>query len=179
MEALPGFGDEKARIFVALLAKRFGVRPRRLGGGVRAVRRREPRSAADIETPEAFERVKAWKRTMRPQGKTKQDPPTPPEHSASLSGAALSGLPAVPLAVQPADQHGDGAGVEPQIVGGAGDDAQVGGPVPVGQDPGVEHRDRVVVGAMHDDERRSRRASAQPTGRTRRRSAAQLSRSRG
>ena len=34
--ALPGFGKQKAQIFVALLAKQLGVRPDGLGGGGRA-----------------------------------------------------------------------------------------------------------------------------------------------
>jgi uncharacterized HhH-GPD family protein len=74
---LPGFGDEKARIFVALLAKRFGVRPRGWREACAPFDDEQPRSAADIDSPEAFEQVKAWKRTMRAQGKTKQDRPDP------------------------------------------------------------------------------------------------------
>ena len=61
VKALPGFGDQKARIFVALLGKQLGVRPpgwdagcRRLrrsrvvplGGRHRLARRRCPRSAS-------------------------------------------------------------------------------------------------------------------------------------
>jgi uncharacterized HhH-GPD family protein len=72
---LPGFGDEKARIFVALLAKRFGVRPPGWREACAPFDDEQPRSAADIDSPEAFEQVKAWKRTMRTQGKTKQDRP--------------------------------------------------------------------------------------------------------
>ena len=38
--ALPGFGQQKAKIFVALLGKQLGVRPREVAGGGRAVRGR-------------------------------------------------------------------------------------------------------------------------------------------
>ena len=40
LKALPGFGDQKARIFLALLAKRLGVQPPGLGGGGRPLRGR-------------------------------------------------------------------------------------------------------------------------------------------
>lgn len=74
---LPGFGDEKARIFVAVLAKRFGIRPPGWQEACAPFDDDQPRSAADIDSPEAFEQVKAWKRTMRAQGKTKLDRPDP------------------------------------------------------------------------------------------------------
>jgi len=74
---LPGFGDEKARIFVAVLGKRFGVRPPGWQAACAPFDDDQPRSAADVDSPEAFERVKAWKRTMRAQGKTKLDRPDP------------------------------------------------------------------------------------------------------
>jgi uncharacterized HhH-GPD family protein len=77
LRELPGFGDEKARIFVAVLGKRFGVRPPGWEAACAPFDDDQPRSAADIDSPEAFERVKAWKRTMRAQGKTKQDRPDP------------------------------------------------------------------------------------------------------
>jgi uncharacterized HhH-GPD family protein len=73
LRALPGFGDEKAKILVAVLAKRFGIRPPGWEPACAPFSDDEPRSAADIDSPEAFERVKAWKRTMRQQGKSKQD----------------------------------------------------------------------------------------------------------
>ncbi|MEA3215779.1 MAG: hypothetical protein QOJ19_1935 [Acidimicrobiia bacterium] len=73
LRALPGYGDEKAKILVAVLAKRFAVRPPGWEAACAPFSDDEPRSAADIDSPEAFERVKAWKRTMRQQGKSKQD----------------------------------------------------------------------------------------------------------
>lgn len=71
--ALPGFGDEKARIFVALLAKRFGLRPPGWEAASAPFSDDEPRSAADIGSREDFERVKAWKRDMRARGLGKAD----------------------------------------------------------------------------------------------------------
>ena len=40
LRELPGFGDEKARIFIALIAKRFGIRPKGWELSGRSLRRR-------------------------------------------------------------------------------------------------------------------------------------------
>ena len=42
LKALPGYGDEKAKIFLAVLGKRFGLAPAGLGEGRQALRRRDP-----------------------------------------------------------------------------------------------------------------------------------------
>jgi len=75
VSALPGFGDEKARIFVALLAKRFGVRPAGWEAASHPFSDDQPRSVADMGSPEAVEAVKAWKKAMRAAGRSKQDSP--------------------------------------------------------------------------------------------------------
>ena len=73
VRALPGFGDEKAKIFVALLAKRFGVRPRGWKEAAAPFSDATPRSVADIDSPEALARVRAWKKAQKAAGKSKQD----------------------------------------------------------------------------------------------------------
>lgn len=73
VRALPGFGDEKAKIFTALLAKRFGVRPAGWEEAVAPFSDDEPRSIADVDTLENLERVRAWKKAKRAAGKTKQE----------------------------------------------------------------------------------------------------------
>ena len=67
--ALPGFGRDKAQIFVALLAKRVDVRPAgwqeaagEFGDGRRL-------SVADVDSQEAFDRVRAWKKEQKAQAK--------------------------------------------------------------------------------------------------------------
>lgn len=74
--ALPGFGEEKAQILVALLAKQFDVRPRgwRTAAGVFADK--VPRSAADIDGPAGLARVREWKTSQRAAGLDKQGRPT-------------------------------------------------------------------------------------------------------
>lgn len=70
---LPGYGDEKAKIFLALLAKRFGVRPDGWERFAGAFADDTPRSVADIDGPDALTRVRAWKKQQKAKGKGKQD----------------------------------------------------------------------------------------------------------
>jgi uncharacterized HhH-GPD family protein len=74
VQALPGFGKDKSRIFVALLAKRFGIRPEGWEEATAPFSDDKPRSVADIDSPEALGRVREWKKAMKAQGKTKSDP---------------------------------------------------------------------------------------------------------
>lgn len=73
LRALPGFGDEKAKIFLALLAKRLGVRPAGWEEAAQPFSDTTPRSVADIDSPEALARVREWKQARKAQGKTKAD----------------------------------------------------------------------------------------------------------
>lgn len=72
-EELPGFGQEKAKIFVALLAKRLGRAPKGWEEAAAPFSDAEPRSVADIDSPEGLERVRAWKKAMKARGKSKSD----------------------------------------------------------------------------------------------------------
>jgi len=65
LRALPGFGDEKARIFVALLAKRIDVRPEGWEAAAGPYADGTRLSVADVDSPAAFERVRAWKREQK------------------------------------------------------------------------------------------------------------------
>lgn len=77
LRGLPGFGEEKARIFVALLAKRFDVQPPGWQDAAGKFSDDEPRSVADITGPEAFAAVRRWKKAQKLAGKDKQDRPLP------------------------------------------------------------------------------------------------------
>jgi uncharacterized HhH-GPD family protein len=75
VEALPGFGVEKSKIFTALLAKRFGVRPEGWEQATAPFSDEQPRSVADIGSAEELQQVRAWKKMMRQAGRSKQDSP--------------------------------------------------------------------------------------------------------
>jgi uncharacterized HhH-GPD family protein len=71
VRALPGFGEQKARIFVALLGKQLGVRP---PGWEKAAgpfgERGSFRSVADIDSPETLAKVRQYKQEMKARAKT-------------------------------------------------------------------------------------------------------------
>jgi uncharacterized HhH-GPD family protein len=73
LRALPGYGAEKAKIFTALLAKRFGVRPTGWEEVSAPFSDDTPRSVADIDSPETLAKVREWKKMMKAKGKTKTD----------------------------------------------------------------------------------------------------------
>lgn len=73
LRELPGYGDEKARIFVAILAKRLGRRPAGWEQAAAPFSDDQPRSVADISSPETFAEVRAWKQMMKAKGKSKAD----------------------------------------------------------------------------------------------------------
>lgn len=72
LEALPGFGRQKAQIFLALLGKQLGVHPE--GWREAAGAYGEPdsfRSVADIKGPESLAKVRAHKQEMKAAAKAK------------------------------------------------------------------------------------------------------------
>jgi uncharacterized HhH-GPD family protein len=70
---LPGFGAEKSKIFLALLAKRLGVRPAGWEQAAAPFSDSAPRSVADIDSPETLAQVRDWKRVQKARGKGKAD----------------------------------------------------------------------------------------------------------
>ena len=73
LRAIPGYGDEKARIFIALLAKRMGVRPEGWEEAAGPFADATPRSVADIDSREAFATVRKWKQEQKAKGRTKAE----------------------------------------------------------------------------------------------------------
>jgi uncharacterized HhH-GPD family protein len=72
VKALPGFGDQKARIFVALLGKQLGVRPPgwETAAGVYG-ETGSFRSVADIDSPEALAKVRQFKQATKAEARAK------------------------------------------------------------------------------------------------------------
>ena len=73
LRALPGYGDEKSKIFVAILAKRMNVKPTGWDEVAGPFADPTPRSVADIDSPASLAKVREWKKMMKAKGKTKQD----------------------------------------------------------------------------------------------------------
>jgi uncharacterized HhH-GPD family protein len=71
LRALPGFGEEKSKIFLAILGKRLGVAPAGWQEFATPFSDDHPRSVADIDSPEALRRVRAWKQAQKREGKSK------------------------------------------------------------------------------------------------------------
>ncbi|MER6423279.1 HhH-GPD-type base excision DNA repair protein [Streptomyces sp. NPDC001137] len=70
LQELPGFGKQKAQIFLALLGKQLGVRPegwREAAGAYGEANCH--RSVADIEGPESLAKVRAHKQEMKAAAK--------------------------------------------------------------------------------------------------------------
>ena len=68
--ALPGFGKQKAQIFIALLAKQLGVRPtgwREAAGAYGEAK--TFRSVADVTGPQSLAKVRAHKQEMKAAAK--------------------------------------------------------------------------------------------------------------
>jgi uncharacterized HhH-GPD family protein len=73
LRRLPGFGDEKTRIFIALLAKRIGVAPRGWRAAAGVFSDGKPRSVADSTSPATFGEVREWKKAAKAAKRDKQD----------------------------------------------------------------------------------------------------------
>lgn len=73
LRALPGFGDEKSRIFLAVLGKRLGVAPSGWETVAEPFGDETPRSVADIDSAESLGRVREWKRAQKAKAKTKAE----------------------------------------------------------------------------------------------------------
>ena len=73
LRAVPGYGDEKVRIFLAILAKRFGVRPDGWEAAAAPFSDDQPRSVADMGSAEGRLAVREWKKAQKAAGKTKAD----------------------------------------------------------------------------------------------------------
>ena len=65
MKSLPGFGDQKAKIFVALLAKQCDVRPEGWEQAVGDYSQEGYRSVADVVDADSLARVRAYKKEKK------------------------------------------------------------------------------------------------------------------
>ena len=75
LRSLPGYGDEKSRIFIAILGKRMGVRPPGWQQAAGVFGDATPRSVADIDSPATLAVVREWKRAAKAAVASEQDRP--------------------------------------------------------------------------------------------------------
>ena len=69
MMALPGFGKQKAQIFVTLLAKQLGVRPEGWAEVVGDYAQDGYRSVADVTDPASLQKVRDFKKAKKAAAK--------------------------------------------------------------------------------------------------------------
>ncbi|NWF31243.1 Fe-S cluster assembly protein HesB [Streptomyces sp. PKU-EA00015] len=73
LKALPGYGEQKAQIFLALLGKQYGITPEGWREAAGAYGEKDSyRSAADITGPESLARVRAYKQEKKAAAKAKK-----------------------------------------------------------------------------------------------------------
>lgn len=70
VRALPGFGEQKAKIFVALVAKRLGVTPDGWEKAAGDYALEGYRSVADVTSPETLQKVRDFKKAKKAAAKT-------------------------------------------------------------------------------------------------------------
>jgi uncharacterized HhH-GPD family protein len=65
LKELPGYGPQKAKIFLAILGKRLGVAPDGWEGLAEAYGQPGHRSIADVDGPGAVDKVRSYKQAMK------------------------------------------------------------------------------------------------------------------
>ena len=75
LRKLPGYGDEKSKIFVAILAKSQGVAPAGWREAAGKFGDEVPRSVADVHDLVSLAAVRDWKKAQKAAKRDKQDRP--------------------------------------------------------------------------------------------------------
>lgn len=75
LRKLPGYGQEKSEIFIALLGKRFNIRPKNWKKHAGVFSDARPRSVADIYSAATLLKVRGFKQVQRARDTDKQDRP--------------------------------------------------------------------------------------------------------
>jgi uncharacterized HhH-GPD family protein len=73
LRELPGYGDEKTKIFMAILGKRFGKKPKGWEEVAAPFSDSQPRSVADVADEASLGRVREWKKAKKAAKKSKQE----------------------------------------------------------------------------------------------------------
>jgi uncharacterized HhH-GPD family protein len=73
LRELPGYGEEKSKIFLAILGKRLGLGPPGWEEAAAPFSDSTPRSVADVDSAESLERVREFKKARKAQKRGKAD----------------------------------------------------------------------------------------------------------
>jgi uncharacterized HhH-GPD family protein len=73
LRELPGYGEEKSKIFLAILGKRLGLGPPGWEEAAAPFSDDTPRSVADVESSESLERVREFKKARKAAKQGKAD----------------------------------------------------------------------------------------------------------
>ncbi len=73
LHELPGYGEEKAKIFLAILGKRLGAAAPGWEAAAAPFSDATPRSVADVDSPETLARVREFKKAQKAAKKGKAD----------------------------------------------------------------------------------------------------------
>jgi len=73
LRELPGFGEEKSKIFIAILGKRLGAAPDDWREAAGPFADDQPRSVADVADEVSLQAVREWKKAKKAAKKSKQD----------------------------------------------------------------------------------------------------------
>jgi uncharacterized HhH-GPD family protein len=73
LRELPGYGDEKAKIFMAILAKRLGKKPEGWELAAAPFSDEVPRSVADVASPATLAKVREFKKAQKAAKRAKTD----------------------------------------------------------------------------------------------------------
>jgi uncharacterized HhH-GPD family protein len=84
--ALPGFGTQKAQIFVALLAKQLGVRPPGWERAVGAYAEDGYRSVADVTDAASLQKVRDFKKAKKAEAKAQSSAQSAAQSAAESAG---------------------------------------------------------------------------------------------
>ena len=76
LRELPGYGEEKSKIFMAILGKRMGTAPTGWEQAAAPFSDEQPRSVADVADDASLQAVRQWKKAMKAAKKAKSDQPT-------------------------------------------------------------------------------------------------------
>lgn len=73
LQELPGYGEEKSKILIAILGKRLGEAPGGWQEAAEPFSDDQPRSVADVADDESLQAVRDWKKAKKAAKKSKQD----------------------------------------------------------------------------------------------------------